>query len=441
MFMSIELITFLLLASLFLIVFTGLPLAFSLGSVGIIFSYIFLGPESLFLLASRARSTMFIYVMIAVPLFMFMASILDKSGLADDLYNALSIWMGPVRGGLAMGTIVICTLMAAMSGVSAAAVLTMGVIALPAMMKRGYDKSLAMGSITAGGALGQLIPPSILMVIYGGVAGVSVGKLFMGGLFPGLLLAGLFIVYIAIRSFFQKDIAPAMPEKERREITWNQKFVSLKSIILPALLIIGVLGSIFKGIATPTEAAAIGAGGSIICGLIYRRLNWNIIQAASLNTLKSTCMVMWIMMASSVFVSFYFSVGGDDFVKETLLGMEINRWFIIIGMQAVLFVLGCLLDPAGIVMLCTPLFLPIVITLGFDPLWFGVLFIVNLEMAYLTPPFGYNLFYLKSVVPEEVSMGDIYRSVLPFVLLQMIALIICMMFPQVILWLPGLTVG
>lgn len=340
-----------------------------------------------------------------------------------------------------MGTIVICTLMAAMSGVSAAAVLTMGVIALPAMMKRGYDKSLAMGSITAGGALGQLIPPSILMVIYGGVAGVSVGKLFMGGLFPGLLLAGLFIVYIAIRSFFQKDIAPAMPEKERREITWNQKFVSLKSIILPALLIIGVLGSIFKGIATPTEAAAIGAGGSIICGLIYRRLNWNIIRAASLNTLKSTCMVMWIMMASSVFVSFYFSVGGDDFVKETLLGMEINRWFIIIGMQAVLFVLGCLLDPAGIVMLCTPLFLPIVITLGFDPLWFGVLFIVNLEMAYLTPPFGYNLFYLKSVVPEEVSMGDIYRSVLPFVLLQMIALIICMMFPQVILWLPGLTVG
>ena len=439
--MSIELITFLLLASLFLLIFTGLPLAFSLGSVGIIFSYIFLGPESLFLLASRARSTMFIYVMIAVPLFMFMASILDKSGLADDLYNALSIWMGPVRGGLAMGTIVICTLMAAMSGVSAAAVLTMGVIALPAMMKRGYDKSLAMGSITAGGALGQLIPPSILMVIYGGVAGVSVGKLFMGGLFPGLLLAGLFIVYIAIRSFFQKNIAPAMPEKERRQITWNQKFISLKSIILPALLIIGVLGSIFKGIATPTEAAAIGAGGSIICSLIYRRLNWNIIIAASLNTLKSTCMVMWIMMASSVFVSFYFSVGGDDFVKETLLGMEINRWFIIIGMQAVLFVLGCLLDPAGIVMLCTPLFLPIVTTLGFDPLWFGVLFIVNLEMAYLTPPFGYNLFYLKSVVPEEVSMGDIYRSVLPFVVLQMIALIICMIFPMVILWLPELIVG
>jgi tripartite ATP-independent transporter DctM subunit len=439
--MSIEMITLLLLVSLFLLIFTGLPLAFSLGSVGIVFTYIFLGPDSLFLLASRARSTMFIYVMIAVPLFMFMASILDKSGLADDLYNALSIWMGPVRGGLAMGTVVICTLMAAMSGVSAAAVLTMGVIALPAMLKRGYDKSIALGSITAGGALGQLIPPSILMVIYGGVAGVSVGKLFMGGVLPGLLLAGLFIAYIAIRSFIQKDIAPALHEKERREITWGQKIASLKSIILPALLIIGVLGSIFKGIATPTEAAAIGAGGSIVCGLIYRRLTWEIIRTACFNTLKSTCMVMWIMIGSMLFVSFYFSIGGADFVKETLLGMGVNRWFIIFGMQVVLFVLGCLLDPSGIVLLCTPLFLPIVEALGFDPLWFGVLFIVNLEMAYLTPPFGYNLFYLKSVVSEDITMGDIYRSVWPFVVLQMIGLIFCMIFPQIILWLPGLMIG
>ena len=439
--MSIELITILLLGALFLLVFTGLPLAFSLGSVGIIFSWIFLGPESLFLVASRARTTMFIYVMIAVPLFMFMASILDKSGLADDLYNALAIWMGPIRGGLAMGTVVLCTLMAAMSGVSAAAVLTMGVIALPAMLKRGYDKSIALGSITAGGALGQLIPPSILMVIYGGVAGVSVGKLFMGGVFPGLLLAGLFISYIGIRSFLQKGIAPAMPKEERELISWGQKFTSLKAIILPALLIFGVLGSIFLGIATPTEAAAIGAGGSIVCGLIHRRLTWAMVRDASFGTLKSTCMVMWIMMASMVFVSFYFSVGGADFVKETLVAMEVNRWFIIIGMQAVLFLLGCLLDPSGIVLLCTPLFLPIVKALGFDPLWFGVLFIVNLEMAYLTPPFGYNLFYLKSVVPEDVSMGDIYRSVLPFVLLQMVALVICMVFPEVILWLPSLMVG
>jgi tripartite ATP-independent transporter DctM subunit len=230
-------------------------------------------------------------------------------------------------------------------------------------------------------------------------------------------------------------------EKERREITWGQKIASLKSIILPGLLIIGVLGSIFKGIATPTEAAAIGAGGSIICGLIHRRLTWEIIRTACFNTLKSTSMVMWIMIGYMLFVSFYFSIGGADFVKETLLGIGVNRWFIIFGMQAVLFVLGCLLDPSGIVLLCTPLFLPIVEALGFDPLWFGVLFIVNLEMAYLTPPFGYNLFYLKSVVSEDITMGDIYRSVWPFVVLQMIGLTVCMIFPQIILWLPGLMIG
>ena len=215
--MSIEMITLLLLVSLFAMIFAGLPLAFALGSIAIIFTFIFLGPESLYLLASRTRGTLFIYVMIAVPLFMFMASILDRSGLADDLYHAFLLWMGPLRGGLAIGTVIICTAMAAMSGVSAAGVLTMGVIALPAMLKRGYDKSIVLGSITAGGALGQLIPPSILMVIYGGVAGVSVGKLFMGGVFPGLILAGLFILYIAIRAFIQKDLAPRASQRGAHE--------------------------------------------------------------------------------------------------------------------------------------------------------------------------------------------------------------------------------
>ncbi len=439
--MSIELITFLLIALLFVLIFSGLPLAFSLGSVAIIFSYIFLGPESLYLLASRTRGTMFIYVMIAVPLFMLMANILDRSGLADDLYSAFHIWMGPIRGGLAIGTVIICTFMAAMSGVSAAAVLTMGVIALPAMLKRGYDRSIALGSITAGGALGQLIPPSILMVIYSGVAGVSVGKMFMGGVFPGLLLAGLFTVYIAARAFFQKDLAPALSADERAKITWRDKLLSLRAVILPGLLIFGVLGSIFGGIATPTEAAAIGAFGSILCALIHRRLTWEMLKTACSKTLTGTCMVMWIMIGSLLFVSFYFGIGGAEFVEETLVNLKVNRWIIIVGMQAVLLVLGCLMDPSGIVLLCTPLFLPIVKTLGFDPLWFGVLFIVNLEMAYLTPPFGYNLFYLKAIVPEEITMGDIYKSVWPFVVLQVVGLISCMVFPQLILWLPSLMIG
>jgi len=384
---------------------------------------------------------MFNYVMIAVPLFMFMANILERSGLADDLYTAFHIWMGPIRGGLAIGTIIICTAMAAMSGVSAAAVLTMGIIAVPAMIKRNYNKSIVLGSVMAGGALGQLIPPSILMVLYGGVAGISVGKMFMGGVFPGLLLSGLFIVYIAIRAFLQKRLAPALPIEERRQISWKTKFVSLKAIVLPVLLIIGVLGSIFQGIATPTEAAAIGAIGSVLCGLIYRRLTWEILKIACLNTLKSSCMVMWIMIGSFLFVSFYFGAGGAEFVKETLVGLKVSRWVIIIGMQMILFILGSLMDPAGIVLLCTPLYVPIIKALGFDPLWFGVLFIVNLEMSYLTPPFGYNLFYMKSIAPEGVSMADIYKSVWPFVMLQATGLILCMIFPTIILWLPGLMIG
>jgi len=439
--MSIELITLLLFIVLFALIFLGVPLAFALGSVAIIFSYFLLGPKSLYMLTSRTSGAMFNYVMLAVPLFMFMANVLERSGLADDLYHAFHIWMGPLRGGLAIGTVLICTAMAAMSGVSAAAVLTMGIIAVPAMLKRGYDKSIVLGSTMAGGALGQLIPPSVLMVVYGGMAGVSVGKLFMGGVFPGLLLSGLFILYIAIRAFIQKDLAPALPLEERRQITWQMKFVALKAIVLPVLLIVGVLGSIFEGVATPTEAAAIGAFGSILCGLIYGRLSWEVIKVACLNTLKSSCMVMWIMIGSLLFVSFYFGVGGADFVKDTLVGIKLSRWVIILGMQLVIFLLGCLMDPAGIVMLCTPLWIPVIRALGFDPLWFGVLFIVNLEMSYLTPPFGYNLFYMKSIAPEGVTMVDIYRSVTPFVALQAVGLALCMIFPEIIMWFPGKMIG
>jgi len=439
--MSIELITILLFISLFTLIFLGLPLAFCLGSVSIIFTFFILGPKSLYLLANRTSGAMFNYVMLAVPLFMFMANILEKSGLADDLYSAFHVWMGPLRGGLAIGTVLICTAMAAMSGVSAAAVLTMGIIAVPAMLRRGYDKSMVLGSTMAGGALGQLIPPSVLMVVYGGMAGVSVGKMFMGGVFPGLLLSGLFIIYIGVRCFFQKDLGPALTREEREAITWKMKFVALKAVILPVLLILGVLGSIFQGIATPTEAAAIGAFGSILCGLIYRRLTWQVFRNACMNTLKSSCMVMWIMIGSLLFVSFYFGAGGADFVKDTLIGFKDYRWSIILGMQIIIFILGCLMDPAGIVMLCTPLWIPIIKALGFDPLWFGVLFIVNLEMSYLTPPFGYNLFYMKSIAPPGVTMADIYRSVTPFVALQAVGLILCMIFPEIITWLPGKMIG
>jgi len=439
--MDAEIIVVLMFVSLFTLLILGLPLAFSLGGVSLLFSVFLWGPESLFLVVSRAIGVIHNYVLIAVPLFMFMASILQNSEIADDLFESIHIWMGPLRGGLAIGTILICTAMAAMSGVSAAAVLTMGTLALPAMLGRNYDKSIALGAITAGGALGQLIPPSLLMILYGAMAGVSVGKLFIGGILPGLLLAGLFIAYVLIRSFIQKDLCPALPLEKRQAISVVDVLVSIKAVILPVSLIVGVLGSIFAGIATPTEAAAVGAFGSIIIAALHRRLTWETFKLSCYNTLKSSCMVIWVIIGSLMFVSVYFAVGGSDLVKSLLIDTGLNRWIILIGMQILLFLLGCMMDTTGVVMLCTPLFVPIIKELGFDPLWFGVLFIVNLEMAYLTPPFGYNLFYLKSVAPPDVTMADIYMSVGPFICLQAAGLFLCMLFPEIITWLPAKIMG
>jgi len=440
--MGIETITILLFASLFVLIFIGVPLAFALGAVTIFFSIFLWGPESLFLLPTRTCEVMFNYILIALPLFIFMGGILEKSGIADDMYHAMHIWMGPLRGGLVVGTVMICVAFAAMSGVSAAAVITMGTLALPAMLKRQYNKHIAMGAIMAGGALGQLIPPSLLLILYGAMSSLSVGKLFLGGVLPGLLLAGLFIIYTLVRSALNKNFCPAMPKKERENISTREKIISIRGIILPVLLIIAVLGSIFTGIATPTEAAGIGATGSILCGLIYRKLSINLIKSVCIQTMKATCMVAWIMIGSLMFVSLYFTVGGDNFVNGLLVGSGMNRWVVMIIIQFVLIVLGCMMDPGGVVMLCTPIFIPIITALGFDPLWFGVLFIINLEMAYLTPPFGYNLFYMKAIVPAQTaSMIDIYKAVIPFLLIDVIGLALCMVFPEIITWLPNSVIG
>jgi len=439
--MSPELITILIFGFVFLLLFLGVPLVFSLGSTAIVFGLFLWGPESAYLNCSRTVGAMFSYEMIAVPLFMLMAVILEGSGLADDMYGAIHIWMGGIRGGLAVGTILICTAIAAMSGVSAAGVLTMGVLAFPAMQKRGYNKNISMGCIMAGGALGQLIPPSLLMVIYGAVAGVSVGKMFIGGILPGLMLSGLFIIYILVRSLLNKNLCPSMPKEERSLITLRDKLIATKGVILPTLLIVGVLGSIFSGIATPTEAAGVGAFGSMLCSVIHGRFTWKRLKTACSQTLLSSSMVMWIVIGSLMFVSTYFAAGGAEFVKNVLVGSKLNPWVVMICIQVIIIILGCLMDPAGIILLCTPLFLPAVKMLGFDPLWFGVLFIVNLEMAYLTPPFGYNLFYLKSIIPPEITMQEVYQSAIPFVAVQLVGLILCMLFPQIILYLPNLMKG
>jgi tripartite ATP-independent transporter DctM subunit len=437
--MSIVTITILLFVCLIVLLITGLPIAFVMGATGLIFAFFVMGLPSLGIIANSMVGIMTTFTMLAIPLFILMANVLERSGVADDLYAVMHYWFGSVRGGLAMGTVVICTVFAAMCGVSAAGTVTMGVIALPAMLKRGYGKEIAVGCISAGGALGPLIPPSILLIVYALLAGESVGGLFLGGAVPGFILAALFIIYIGIRCFLQPELGPALPPEER--VSWIKKLISLKGVILPILLVIGVMGSIFGGIATPTEAAAVGAFGSLVCAAIYRRLNWVNLTSALYGTLRLTCMILWLILGGTVFSSVYTAIGAQQFIVGIVEAMAIDPWLIMIMMQIIWIFLGMLMDPGAILFITAPVFLPVITTLGFDRLWFGVLWMVNMEMGFLTPPFGLNLFYMKSIVPKEISMGDIYRSIIPFVLLQLIGLIICMIFPQTILWLPKLVMG
>jgi tripartite ATP-independent transporter DctM subunit len=435
---SIELTVAIMFVSLIALLLTGLPLAFVLGGLALVFSYFLWGPNSMLLVAVQTWGTMTSYFLVAIPLYIFMASILQRSGIIEDLFSAMQVWFGPLRGGLAIGTVVICTLMAAMTGVVGAAVATMGILALPAMLNRGYSKHIALGAICAGGTLGILIPPSVITIVYAVTAGVSIGHMFMGGVLPGLLLSFLFICYIAVRCWLQPSLGPAPPLEERRQHTFKVKLLALRGVILPLLLIVGVLGSIYAGIATPTEAAGVGCLGAVISSLVYRRFTWENLRESVYTTANVTAMILWITIGARCFISVFSAIGGDDLIQHFISGLSINRWIVIIMIQIMLVFLGLFLDEIGIILLTVPIFLPIIKDLGFDPVWFGILFLINAQMDYITPPFGYTLFYLKGVAPTGVTMGDIYRGVAPFVLLQAFGLALCMIFPQIILWLPNM---
>lgn len=435
--MNIEVTVLVMFLSLVALLLTGLPLAFVLGGLAMVFSYFLWGHNSMLLVAVQSWGVMTSYFMVAIPLYVFMANILQRSGIIEDLFTAMQMWFGPVRGGLAIGTVVICTLMAAMTGIVGAAVATMGILALPAMLNRHYDKRIALGSIAAGGTLGILIPPSVITIVYAVTAGLSIGHMFMGGVGPGLLLSVLFISYIGVRSWLQPELGPAPSKEERLQYSFKDKLLALRAVILPILLILGVLGSIYAGIATPTEAAGVGAVGAVLSAAIYRRLTWENLRESVYYTARITAMILWITIGARCFISVFSAVGGDELVREFITGMGINRWLILILIQLMLVFLGLFLDEIGIILLCVPIFQPIIEALHFNPVWFGLLFLVNAQMDYITPPFGYTLFYLKGVAPEGITMGDIYRSIIPFVLLQVFGLALCMAFPEIVLWLPA----
>jgi len=432
---SIELITLLYIVCLFAGLFLGLPVALGLGGTAVLFGFIF-EPRALLAIPSAFYYTPWNHVLVTFPLFIFMGNLIRYSGIADTAYDAVYKLIGHIAGGLAMGTVIVCTIFAAITGITPPATVTMGQIAYPSMMKYKYNRAIAIGSIGAGGALGALIPPSVPFIFYGLLANVSIGDLFLAGVIPGLMLSLFYIIYIGIRCRIQPHIGPALPSDQK--FTAREKAQACANIWPFILLILIVLGAIWGGIATPAEAAAFGATGAFIINIIYRRLTWKILTDSLATTIKLAGMGLWILIGANIYLNLFNSLGCQELVTSLVLGMPGGVNGILIMMMIIILILGMLMDDWAIIMLCTPLYVPILDSIGVDKLWFGVLFIVNIQIAYLTPPFGFVLFWIKSVLPPDVTMGDVYKSVGPFIILQVLGLSLLYIFPEVAVWLPNL---
>ncbi|WP_306030541.1 TRAP transporter large permease subunit [Stappia sp. MMSF_3263] len=433
--MSSELVLAVMFASLVGLLLTGVPLAFTLGALALVFTLTLWGEAALAVTVLNLYDTMHSESLLAIPLYVMMASVLQRSGVIESLYKAMELWSRRLPGGLAVGTIAICTIIAAMTGIVGAAVAAMGMLALPSMLKRNYQPELAIGTICAGGTLGILIPPSVITIVYAVTAQASIGQMFIAGVVPGLLLASLYIGYIVLRAALNPAIAPRPEEIE--DITWGIRIAALKSLVLPMLIIVGVLGTIYMGIATPTEAAAVGVALAFVSAIIERRFGWELIQDVGMDVVKVTTMILWITIGARAFVAIFTGTGGADFLLGFIQTLDADRWIVLAVMLAMLFFLGMFLDEIGIILLCVPVFLPVIDFLGFDRLWFGILFLVSAQMAYISPPFGYTLFYMKGVLPAGIGMGTVYRAIIPFMLLQALGILICALFPELVLWLPN----
>jgi tripartite ATP-independent transporter DctM subunit len=376
------------------------------------------------------------YILVCIPLFILMAQLLDQSGVAEDLFDTMRYLFGPIRGGIAVAVVVVSTLFGACTGIIGASVVTMGLLSMPVFLKYGYNKRLASGSVCAGGTLGILIPPSIMLVVMADQSALSVGKLFAGAIVPGLILSTLYIMYIIIRCLFRPKDGPALSKEERAAVSGKKlTLMVMKSMVPPMILIIGVLGSIFAGIATPTEAAGVGAVLAFLMTVAYGKFSWKGLLTAVVNTSKTTSMVIIILACAACFSGVFMGSGGGEVVKDFIYGIGFGKWGTFIVMMVILFFLGMFLDWIGIIMICFPLFLPIAQDLGFDKVWFVVTIAVMLQDSFLTPPFGYALFYLRGVAPPEVTTGDIYWGAFPFWRLMELGLIACVIWPQTILWL------
>jgi tripartite ATP-independent transporter DctM subunit len=438
--MSIELITILMVGSLLLLLLIGVPLAFALGFVAVGFAYAFFGWNALLLIASRIYGFVNVYVLIAVPMFLLMASIMDRSGVARDLYDAMSMWAGGLPGGVAVMTLVAAVFMAATTGIIGGEIILLGLVALPQMLRLGYDKNLAIGTICGGGSLGTMIPPSIVLIFYGLTANVSIGELFIAVVLPGLLLAGLYLIYILVRCGWQPHLGPPLPAAERA-IPLSAKLRLLRGLILPMAIAFGVLGVIYAGIAAVAEAAAVGVAGTIFAAWVRGTLSWSLLRECVQQTMATCGLLLWLTFAATALIGVYNLLGGIRFMHDAMADLPFQPIVIVLIMMAILIVLGLFMDWVGILLLTMPIFVPIVENLGYDPVWFGILFCMNMQISYLSPPFGPAAFYLKGVAPPEISLQDIYKALWPFMLMQIAGMLMVMAFPEIALWLPHLLLG
>ena len=424
------LMLFLLLALLM----TGKPLAFVTLMVAMVFTFFWVGPDAIPLITSRIYGFTTSYVFVAVPMFVLMASILDRSGIAKDLFNAMNMIGGRLRGGVAVQTVVVAVFLAAMCGIIGGEIVLLGMLALPQMLRLGYDRSLAIGTVCAGGALGTMMPPSIVLIIYGMITNVSIGDLFTASFVPALMLGGFYVAYILIRAHLNPSLAPILDD-ESSKMPLSAKLKDLKGIVLPILVAITVLGSIYAGIASVTEASGVGVFGIIISTWVRRELNWKMLKDSAIQTMETCGMIIWIGIGASALVGVYSLMGGIHFVENLIITLGGGSpYAVLLIMMGILLVLGMFLDWVGVALLTMPIFVPIITKLGFDPIWFGVVFCMNMQVSFLTPPFGPAAFYLKSVTPPDISLGDIFRSLVPFICLQVLALGLLIVFPEIAMW-------
>lgn len=440
--MSESPIALLMFSSMMLLLLTGKRVFGAIGFVAAAAALLLWGDGGVELPFSAAMKLMKWYPLLTLPLFVFMGYMLSESGIAEDLYRMFHVWMGPLHGGLAIGTILLMVVISAMNGLSVAGMAIGASIALPELLRRGYDKIMVTGVIQAGSALGILIPPSVVLVLYGMIARQPVGQLWLAGVFPGLLMAGLFVLYVVIRCWLKPDMGPALPAEERAQISLGEKVILLRAGLIPLLIFFAMTGLFMLGYTSLVESSAVGAVAALLAALVKGRLNRRVMEDTLRKTLVITCMFMWIILAALCFGAVFDGLGAVKAIEDLFVGsLGLGPWEILILMQLSFILMGMFLDDTAMLVIVAPLYIPLVGSLGFDLVWYGVLYTITCQMAYMTPPFGYNLFLMRAMAPPEISLRDIYASVTPFVLVMALTLVLVMIFPQIALWLPQLHYG